>query len=375
MKYISIILSAIIMLSCGSKQEKVSETVNPIMENQLSLSQEQLKTFTLNTISLENKTINQTLKLNGSIDVPPQNLVSVSHALGGYIKSTIMLPGLHFKKGEVIAVLEDNQYIQLQQDYLTAKAQLQNALIEYNRQKELNASKASSDKVYQQAKTDYETLLISQKALEQKLRLININPDRVTVDNIVRTVNIYAPFTGYVTRVFVNTGKYVSPSDILFELVNPTDIHINLKVFEKDWDKLKTNQSLVAYTNSNPDKKYSGKLILIGKSITADRAVEVQAHIDNYDDSLIPGMYINADLDILNAKGHVIPDACIQVFEGKDYVFIQLDDNHFKLIPIEKGETGNGWVSINNYQILEGKRIVKDGAYTLLMSLKNENKE
>lgn len=275
----------------------------------------------------------------------------------------------------MLAVLEDNQYIQLQQDYLTAKAQLQNAMGEYNRQKELNQSKASSDKIFQQAKAEYETLLISQKALEQKLRLIYINPDKVSVNNIMRTVNIYAPFSGYVSQIFVNTGKYVSPSDVLFELVDPTDIHLNLKVFEKDWDKLKPGQPLLAYTNSHPDKKYPGEIILIGKNISADRAVEVHAHFEKYDPALIPSMYMNADLDIPDTHDWAIPEECVQVFEAKNFVFVQSDKNHFEMVPVEIGQSGNGWVSILNFEQFENKKIVKDGAYTLLMSLKNESEE
>jgi cobalt-zinc-cadmium efflux system membrane fusion protein len=60
--------------------------------------------------------------VNGKIDVPPQNMVSISVPLGGYLKSTKLLEGMHISKGEVIAIMEDQQYIQLQQDYLTAKA-------------------------------------------------------------------------------------------------------------------------------------------------------------------------------------------------------------------------------------------------------------
>lgn len=375
MKNILFLFAVLLLAACGNNENQSTIENVSKNENQLTLTPEQMKSFTLSTVGLEERNISQTLKLNGSIDVPPQNMVSVSQAMGGYVKSIKLLPGMHFNKGDVLAVMEDNQYIQLQQDYLTAKAQLQNALAEYNRQKDLNESKASSDKVYQQAKADYESLLISQKALEQKLRLIHINPEKVAVNNIAMTVNIYAPFSGYVTKVFVNTGKYVAPSDVLLELVDPSDIHLNLKVFENNWDKLKIGQPLVAYTNSNPDKKHPGEIILIGKDISADRAVEIHAHLDKYDPMLIPGMYMNADLDIPDAKGWALREECIQIFEGKNYVFIQRDENHFEMMPVETGVGGNGWIAILNYQQLEGLKIVKDGAYTLLMSLKNEGED
>lgn len=375
MKYIVSIFVILTLFSCGNKENTTEEAVSPDTENILQLSDEQLKSFSLSSVRIQEKKITQTLKLNGKIDVPPQNLVSVSSALGGYVKSTKLLPGMHFQKGEVIAVMEDNQYIQLQQDYLTAKAQLQNAEAEYLRQKDLNKSKASSDKVYLQAKSDYETLQISKQSLEQKLKLIQINPGNVSVGNIRQTANIYAPFDGFVSQVFVNVGKYVSPSDVLFELVNPNDLHLNLKIFEKDWDKIKMGQPIIAYTNNNPGRKYNGEIILIGKNISNDRAVELHSHFKDDDAKLIPGMYMNADIEIPENNALALPEECVVDFEGKKYVFEIQDKNRFKMIPVQIGNSGDGWIEIIGGNELCNKKIAQKGAYTLLMALKNKAEE
>ena len=375
MKNIIIIFVFLTLLSCGNKENTTTETVPSDTENILQLSDEQLKSFTLSFVSLQEKNITKTLKLNGKIDVPPQNLASVSSALGGYVKSTKLLPGMYFRKGEVIAVMEDNQFIQLQQDYLMAKVQLANAEAEYLRQKDLNQSKASSDKAYLQAKADYQTLQISQRSLEQKLKLIHIDPEQVSVSNIRQTANIYAPFIGFVSQVFVNIGKYVLPSDVLFELVNPNDLHLNLKIFEKDWDKIKLGQPLLAYTNTNPGEKYNGEIILIGKNISTDRAVEVHAHFKENDSKLIPGMYMNADLEIPESSTWALPEESIVSFEGKHYVFEMLDKNRFRMITVQTGNTGNGWTEIINENQLNNKNIAQKGAYTLLMALKNKAEE
>ena len=375
MKNIIIIFVFLTLLSCGNKENTTTETVPSDTENILQLSDEQLKSFTLSFVSLQEKNITKTLKLNGKIDVPPQNLASVSSALGGYVKSTKLLPGMYFRKGEVIAVMEDNQFIQLQQDYLMAKVQLANAEAEYLRQKDLNQSKASSDKAYLQAKADYQTLQISQRSLEQKLKLIHIDPEQVSVSNIRQTANIYAPFNGFVSQVFVNIGKYVLPSDVLFELVNPNDLHLNLKIFEKDWDKIKLGQPLLAYTNTNPGEKYNGEIILIGQNISTDRAVAVHAHFKENDSKLIPGMYMNADLEIPESSTWALPEESIVSFEGKHYVFEMLDKNRFRMITVQTGNTGNGWTEIINENQLNNKNIAQKGAYTLLMALKNKAEE
>lgn len=375
MKNIIIVLLSLVVFGCKNSQQEQEKQPNSVNENLISLTKEQLQNFQLSTTELQEKNIHHTLKLNGTIDVPPQNLVSVSSALGGRVQSTKLLPGMHFRKGEILVTLEDNQYIQLQQDYLTTKAQLQNAREEYNRQKELNQSKASSDKVFQQAQADYRILEASLAALEQKLQLIHINSNQISVNNIKRTSNIYAPFDGYVTKVMVNIGKYVSPSDVLFELVDPRDIHLNLKVFEKDWDKIQIGMPVVSYTNNQPDKKYSGKIILIGKNISEDRAVEVHAHFDNYDARLIPGMYMNAEIEIPETKNLALPDECIVSFEGKHFVFKQKDTANFEMIAVEVGSSGDGFTEILNADNLKNSKIVQQGAYTLLMAMKNKGEE
>ncbi|PRY52375.1 cobalt-zinc-cadmium efflux system membrane fusion protein [Arcticibacter pallidicorallinus] len=375
MKNIVIIIVSVLFLSCGNNKNTSQKTVSEGTEDVLQLSTEQSKLSELSFVNLQEHSISQTLKLNGVIAVPPQNLVSVGSALGGHVKSVRLLPGMHFRKGDVVAVLEDNQYIQLQQDYLTAKAQLQKASAEYERQEELNRSKASSDKVYQQAKAEYETLRISKQSLEEKLRLVNFNPANVSVDNIRRTARIFAPFDGYVSRIFVNTGKYVSPADILFELVNLKDMHLNLKVFEKDWDKIATGQSIAAYTNNNPDKKYKGEIMLTGKNISEERTVDLYVRFHNADAYLIPGLYMNAEIEIPNNKRYALPQESILTFEGKNYVFKVLDSVRYEFVAVKTGISGNGLTEIIEPQKLKDARIVQKGAYTLLMALKNKAEE
>lgn len=375
MKNIVIIIVSVLFLSCGNNKNTSQKTVSEGTEDVLQLSTEQSKLSELSFVNLQEHSISQTLKLNGVIAVPPQNLVSVGSALGGHVKSVRLLPGMHFRKGDVVAVLEDNQYIQLQQDYLTAKAQLQKASAEYERQEELNRSKASSDKVYQQAKAEYETLRISKQSLEEKLRLVNFNPANVSVDNIRRTARIFAPFDGYVSRIFVNTGKYVSPADILFELVNLKDMHLNLKVFEKDWDKIATGQSIAAYTNNNPDKKYKGEIMLTGKNISEERTVDLYVRFHNADAYLIPGLYMNAEIEIPDNKRYALPQESILTFEGKNYVFKVLDSVRYEFVAVKTGISGNGLTEIIEPQKLKDARIVQKGAYTLLMALKNKAEE
>ncbi|WAC39663.1 efflux RND transporter periplasmic adaptor subunit [Pedobacter sp. SL55] len=364
-------LAVTMTFACNSSEPK-EETKAPNNESEVSLTAEQAKNIDLKTGEVGFGEINETLKLQGKIDVPPQNLVSVSIPLGGYLKSTKMLPGTQVSKGQIIAVMEDPQYIQLQQDYLNIHNRLNFATKELARQQELNASKANSDKTLQQVEMEYKSLKIEQMALAEKLKLININANQLSEGKISKSVNVYSPINGYVSKVNVNIGKYVTPSDVIFELVNPTDIHLNLNVFEKDLHKLGVGQRVMAYTNVKPDKKYETEVILVSHNVDGGRS-EVHCHFEQYDKSLVPGMYMNAELQFKNRKVQFLPEEAVVSFENKDYVFVEIAPRKFNMTEVQAGEVSEGKTEIATD--LKGKKVVVKGAYSLLMKLKNTVEE
>lgn len=375
MKKLLYIFHIIIFLTaCKSKTNTVeNETVKET--NIVTLTDAQYKNAGIEVGKLQSKSLSSILKVSGKIDVPPQNMVSISVPMGGYLKTTKLLPGMHVNKGEVIAVIEDQQYIQLQQDYLATKAKLQFAQLDYERQKELNQSKANSDKVFQQAAADYKLLEITLNALAEKLRLVGIDINKISATNITRSINVYAPINGFVTKVNVNIGKYVSPTDVLFELVNPSDIHLALKVYEKDLDKIFIGQKLMAFTNSNPEKKHPCEILLVGKDLTSERSTDVHCHFNDYDKTLIPGTYMNAEIEVKTNTAAAINEDAIIRFQGKQYVFVAMPKNNFEMIEITTGATQQGFVEIMNTEQLLNKSIVTKGAYSLLMSSKNKSEE
>ena len=208
------------------------------------------------------------------------------------------------------------------------------------------------------------------QSYSEKLKFAGINPNNVSAKTISKSINIYSPISGYVTKVNVNIGKYVSPSDILFEIVNPTDIHLALTVFEKDINKLAIGQSLMAYTNTNPTKKYPCKIILIGQDFSENRSAEMHCHFINYDKTLLPGMYMNAEIELHSQKSNVLPSDAIISFENKSYVFIAKENKLFEMKEITIGNTENGFTEIISND-LKNENIVTKGAYALLMKMKN----
>lgn len=379
--HIIICLSLLLMVSCTDKTSRETEQPESAAsdsaqtEKMVSISDAQQKSVGIEVGTPAMEDISGVLSLQGKIDVPPQSTISLSFPLGGYLKSTRMLPGMHVRKGEVLAELEDMQFIQLQQDYLTAKEKLLLAESEFNRQRDLNASKASSDRVFQQARAEMETQRILASALAQKLEVIGIDPAHLRADKISKSVSIKSPINGFVSKVNVNVGKYTAPTDMLFELVNPNDIHLVLNVFEKDLGALSVGQRVTAFTNGDPSKKFQAEIILITKSLDQDRMAEVHCHFAKYNSALVPGMFMNGEVSVSNKKALTVPEDALVRWENKFYVFTDNGSGNFEMIHVKPGVINQGKQQIEATGIDDSTRLVVKNAYALLMKIKNTEKD
>ncbi len=378
MKYINKLTTILVMMTLigckDSKKEIPTDTVLKI-NSIVNLSNEQLKNAVIETGVLEKRKISTILRVNGKIDVPPQNMISISVPFGGYLKSTHLLPGMHIHKGEILATIEDQQYVQFQQDYLLAKSKVKYLQAEYIRQKELNQTKAVSDKAFQQAESDYNSQKIIIKSFYEKLKLMQLDPDKLDEGSITRSINIYSPIEGVVSKVNANIGKYIPATDVLFELINPSDIHLNFTVFEKDIDKLYVGQKVVAFNNHKANEKYICEILLISSDLKPDRTAEVHCHFEEYNKTLLPGMYMNAEIALQSENALSLPDDAILLFENEKYIFIEKDKNNYELTKVVVGASQDGFTIIESPKNIENKKIVVKGAYTLLMKMKNVSEE
>ncbi|MFY7651599.1 MAG: efflux RND transporter periplasmic adaptor subunit [Chitinophagaceae bacterium] len=378
--YISIIFAFIALVAC--KQNSTNQTADAdaakvttdVTEQTVTLNAEQLKNAAIQTGKAVWQNLPVVLKANGTVDVPPQSLFSISFPLGGYLKSTGLLPGTSVQKGAVLAVMEDQSYVQLQQDYLTAKAKLEFLSNDLQRQKQLSDADAVSIKNYQQALSEYTTAVITAKALEEKLEIIGINPQKLTVQTISRQVVLRSPITGYVTKVNVNIGKYVNPTDVLFEIVNPDDIHAAITIFEKDIPYIKKGMLAKVALTSKPQTQYDVEVILVTRNIDENRTGLLHCHFENTNHDLLPGMYLTAELTLNNQAYFTVPNDAVVRFEGENYVFTAAANNQFTLQKIKVLHTVNGLSAIDKSNEIDWEKqtVVVKNAYALLGMLKNK---
>lgn len=366
------ILGSALLVSCSNNPTTTNETTATEEQHALvTLTQEEITLAGIETGNIETKVISNIVLASGMLDAPPTNKVSISAPMQGVVKNTSVLQGTHVNKGEVIAELQHADYIQLQQDYLDFAGQLEYLQAEYKRQGDLASEQVNAQKTAQQAKAAYTTVLAKTQGLKAKLQLIGIDPKQLEKDGIQTAIKIKSPISGYITKVNVNLGSYVTPAEIMFVVVNTEHLHAELTIFEKDIMQIKEGQK-VFFTLGNEATQRTAHVHLIGREIRPDRSVQIHCHIDKEDKQLIPGTYLKAQIETTNEQAPALPNEAIVGYEGKDFVFVQTATLTFEMVGIEKGNSENGFTTIvSSEKPLNNVKIVTKGAYSLMGKLKN----
>ena len=373
----TILLTTIILSSCGTnpKSTTTKEDSVDVASNIVQLTKEQASLAQLELAPIEQGKMKGMTHLNGVIDVPPTGIASVSIPMGGYIQDINLIPGTFVKKGQVLATVKDPAYVQLQENYLATKAKLSYLQQDLDRQKALLTQEAVSKKSFQQIQADYNTNAIQLKALSEQLKLINIQPENLTTEKMSSLVQLVAPIAGYISKVNINRGKYVTPSDILLEIINPNDIHAAITIYEKDIANFKVGMKGTVTLTQDPAKKYPVSVLAVAHNINEDKTALLHCHFEKIPANVLPGMFLTADMVVETKDAVLIPIASVQRFQGKDYIFIQSAENVFEVKEIQVIQSNATFVTVSNTDANAwiGKQIVVKNAFSLLGKLMNKS--
>lgn len=370
------LVCAAFLYSCSSKKAANTAGEEQQPADEVELNEAQLKSLALEIGSPTKQKLSTVIQLQGKIDLPPQNVVSVNFPLGGYLRSTKLIPGMQVRKGEVVAIMEDQSIVQLQQDYLSAKAKYDLVKQEFDRQQTLFSSNAATSKAYQLAEGEMKMQSVLVKSLSEKLKLIGIEPSGLNENNISGQLAIRSTINGYVSKVHVNIGKYVQPTETMFELIDPDDIHAALTIFEKDLPYVKIGNTVNIHFMGESEKNYPAKVILVNKGIDEDRTATAHCHFSVHPSQLYPGMLIQAEVAVSDKEVTVLPDESIVRSGNQQFVFYKKADKKFVMVPITTGLTNNGKTEVvAGLGNIPANSIVLNNAYQLLGVLKSAEEE
>jgi len=413
-----IVLSAIIFLSsCASKEVKKEheEHEEHAPEGMVVLNQKQQEALNLKLGGFEMRNLTTVIKTNGQLEVPPSSTAEVTAIIGGHVKRIRVFQGDKVRKGQVLAILEHPDYIKIQEDFAETSHKLDFLKLELNRQKELFDNNVGAGRDLQKTKSEYNIAKSKFEGLKSRLQLLNISSDNVLSGKISNTIAIYSPLNGYVNEVKIKLGTFVDPKDILFEIMDNSEIHADFMVYEKDVHLIKEGQRIHFTVSNMPDKEFIATIFAVGREFDPKtRALHIHAKLDKKVKGLIPGMYITGHIHTDKRMTRTLPNDAIVVDGTKSFIFVlenhedekhdiegdhdkndhiendehnhaegrHGDDSHddgakaFKMVEIITGQSDEGYTEVKLIEpMAEEAKIVLNSAYYLLADMNKEETE
>lgn len=369
------IIPALLLSACGADTTEQPLEENTVA-NSITLTEAQASTFEVSFAELTEHTMSTTLQLNGKVELQPQARTVISLPLGGTVSAVATNVGKAVQKGDLLATVQDPQYVQLQEDYLKLLQEKTFADADLQRQQQLKEGQALSEKAFQQKQMEYAKLGVSLKALEEKLRMLGITPSTLSSGSISKDVRLVAPMSGVVSAVNISTGQYAAPNDVLLELIDPKQSQLSLQVFEKDLGRLQVGQMLKAATNENPQNRWNCEVLFVKPDLAADGTSEVLCQFAEDRPSPAPGTYMNAEVVLADHAVSVVPNKAIVNADGRSYVFVVApESNAYTAVEVKVGGADATYSEVLNAAGLQGKKVVVEGSYVLLMGWKNTSDE
>ena len=379
----ALLAGLIMILGSCNKVEKTAEgssAAEVIPEDIVEMREDQIKLADIELGVIKMRSLGNIIKVNGIVSVAPGNHATVCMPLGGFVKYTSLVPGNSVRKGETLAVIENQDFIDIQQNYLETRNKLIFAEEEFKRHTELYKDDVYSQQNLQEVTVEYRNLKAKARSLEQKLQLIGINPEELSEDNISSTANLVSPISGFLSAVNVNIGKYVTQTDVLFEIVNSDNLFLELTLFEKDAGRVVSGQKMRFYI-SNESEEHDAIITQTGKSVSEDKTFKAYAAVSSSCAKLLPGMYVNAFIEESDNRVTSLPSEAVVNFDDKDYIFTYEREKEeagkpfteYRIVEVKKGISVSGFTQIilpQGFSVDSAKVVIK-GAYNLLSAKKN----
>lgn len=381
-KYLAAItmLSLGLIMGCTNNKPSETKTAAPTEETSakdgLELTLAQMKTVGIEIGKIEERNLDAVVKANGQLEVPPQNKADVSILYGGIIVRIHVLEGQQVRKGQVLATINNQDLIKIQQDYLASKNSFTYIQAEYERQKKLQEAGAGIGKSFQSAEATYHAEKSKLSAYESQLNQLGVSPARIANGKISSQFPVISPINGTVGQITANTGAFVQPGTSIMEVVDNAKIHCDLTVFEKDLMAVKIGQKVNFQLTNQGNQVITGRINGINKSFQNEsKGVVVHAVIDNAaNKNLIPGMYVTALISTGNQLTPSLPVEAIVRSAGKQYIFVLANEHttantntfHFIKTEVKTGVAELGYIQVTPLvELAKNATVITKGAFYL----------
>ena len=309
-----------------------------------------------------------------------------SHYSGRVIKVIAML-GDVVEPGAPLFVIHASEFVQAQNDLITALANLQSSRSQLRmaqttekRTHELYLAQGGALKDWQQAQTDLITAEntvraneIALHAVRSRLRILGKTDQEIAsleaepTQKLNPMAIVTAPVRGTITQRQIGLGQYINSeaagaASPVFTISDLSTVYLIANVREVDTPLMHVGLPLEVHVLAYPGRVFKGKVSYVAPSIDPNtHRLPVRADVENPDGALKPGMFANFSIITGEAStGPAVPQEAI-VNEGeRARVWVAGDGDTLALREIRTGRTSDGLVEVLA-GLSAGEKVVTSG--------------
>ena len=326
------------------------------------------------------------VEVAGRIETPPGGSAQVGAPVAGRIaapRTGLLPPGATVTKGQVLALLSPapsspEQASRASLAVAEAQARLSAAQTALTRAERLIEDEAISQRGLEDAQRERQ---VAEEAVRSARRSADLYAGATGAPGRA-TWRLTAPIAGTLVSVKATPGATVSPGDVLFEIVNPSELWIVARVPEQDAARLKPNRDasykLAGLSEWVPirleEAEAPDSLVTVGRTVDAvSRTVDVIYALGAPDSGLRVGGLVQVSLPAGDDfDGIVIPTTALIDQDGRHVVYVQVDGEHFAERQVRPGPRSGGRVGIID-GLQAGERIVTEGAHLVRLADRSKN--
>ena len=371
--FLAPVLALVLLFSCTQKEDGIEVTEAPSESTEIQLTEEQFRTMKMEWGELHTGEFSEEIAVQGTVQIPVEGMREITTYFGGYVQDLKLIEGQEVRKGEVLFTLENPDFLRLQQDFLETKSQLSYLKAEWERQKTLAQEQISAQKNFLKAVADYEAALAKTQSLKKQLALISIDGETLSPATMRSKISITSPIAGFVEEVVAVPGQFLPSAAKALALISKEHIHVELVLFEKDASKVHIGQIVEFTSPDRPDEVLKAKIKVVGKSINAQRQINVHADLidEKEEGKLTPGMFLQARIQLDPQQSLAVPEESIIEVGEEHYILVQKSKSagSFTLqkIKVTPGAKGKQYRAISTATALDSTAVVLvKGGFNLL---------
>ena len=363
------VLVVLAFMSCSNnvKQESNTETVD---EAGLKMAKSQILHTDMEFSFPEAKTLSDPVYVRGQLILNVNNRRFVNSFIGGKLDKILVSNGGMVMKNDPIAIISGMEIITMQEDYAQSVIRLEQFRKEKERKTNLIDNRVIARKDLESAVADYESMQIHVKALEMKLALLGLNKSEVISGDLSTFVTIVSPFNGTVREIYATSGSWVAVGERLFEVIDNSDILLELFVLERDIAAVHIGDHINYDLVNLGVKNQKAKIVRFSSAIDAtSRSMKIYALPEEQIFNAIPGMFVTAQIASNPVKSMALPESALFYDDlNRPYVFIKIredDQNiYFEQRMVSVGADNNGWIAVTfEKELLEDTPVITKGGY------------